>query len=893
MEVILQLGTIFAYGQTGTGKSYTMEGPKQATMDSEGIVPRSARHIFNSIKEQSGFNEYLVRVSYLEIYNEEIRDLLAKNSQKKLALKENIHQGGGGGGVYMPNLKQLVVKDLHELEKVLQIGRKNRSVGATKMNQESSRSHSILSIVVECQQGANLEQTSKRIHIGKLNLVDLAGSERQSKTESTGDRLKEGIKINLSLTALGNVISSLVDKRQTHVPYRDSKLTRLLQDSLGGNAKTVMIANIGPAEWNLEETMSTLRYAHRAKSIQNKPRINEDPKDAMLRQYQDEINRLKQLLKIKENEQKSENPLKDQDKIKEQEMVEEQNKSLAARAKYESVLQKQEEDLKQYSEKLEEEKSQQELLMKRIQEMESKILHGGVNLIEKVQELNKKSAQAKQELANKEKHAKAQNQKIDELLDLNEAVTEKYMAPNAFPFEFDSDECGASPRSLSPVSSMDLSQDSLVLDDNEDLPVEWLTGSITTPKSSLAEGDPNVSTFLSDYEGTNEMEIDNTTEGDHPSTQNLHQEIDGEKLDEMPEQVNKSGSDGLELMDQSSMENGSDQDNVDSNHNDSSINNSRKRTPPPVTSVSKSGKAQKEGSKSKPPINSHQTMNHSVDPTGNGLAPRSLSSLDTNAGDVTGYNPFRCEFDPPYDPGAEQMIADLEFLDDDTEEVTRAKLKLLDLYRWRVHQREKRTERLKKNEYGLLDVKKIQAMEKHHHSWLMNELCADLRAFARYKSLQKIETLAKGLFMERTLRNRIHELQEARSLGCRTFSDIRTRHKDSRIPKSAERTNAQLIGKWRRHGHPKNRTPDLVPELTDRERQFCVEASFSPWQYAVLRDRILREAEEHGGRFSKIHVKNFFRLECTQSIKLFDFLVSEGKFVNSDKDSTGIKKQLN
>ena len=128
---------------------------------------------------------------------------------------------------------------------------------------------------------------------GKLNLVDLAGSERQSKTGATGERLKEATKINLSLSALGNVISALVDGRSGHIPYRDSKLTRLLQDSLGGNTKTVMVANIGPADYNYDETMSTLRYANRAKNIKNKPRINEDPKDAMLREFQSEIARLK------------------------------------------------------------------------------------------------------------------------------------------------------------------------------------------------------------------------------------------------------------------------------------------------------------------------------------------------------------------------------------------------------------------------------------------------------------------------------------------------------------------------------------------------------------------------------------------------------------------------
>ena len=139
-------------------------------------------------------------------------------------------------------------------------------------------------------------QGKQRFKAGKLNLVDLAGSERQSKTQATGIRLKEATKINLSLSALDNVISSLVDGRQAHIPYRDSKLTRLLQDSLGGNTKTVMIAAISPADYNLDETLSTLRYASRAKSIKNKPRVNEDPKDALLKQYEDEIKRLKALL---------------------------------------------------------------------------------------------------------------------------------------------------------------------------------------------------------------------------------------------------------------------------------------------------------------------------------------------------------------------------------------------------------------------------------------------------------------------------------------------------------------------------------------------------------------------------------------------------------------------
>merc|ERR1719359_2433817 len=159
------------------------------------------------------------------------------------------------------------------------------------MNAESSRSHSIFMITVE-QCSLNTAQDS-HIRVGKLNMVDLAGSERQSKTGAEGERLKEATKINLSLSALGNVISALVDGKSSHIPYRDSKLTRLLQDSLGGNTKTVMVANVGPADWNFDETLSTLRYAYRAKSIKNKPRINEDPKDAMIREYQEEIMKLK------------------------------------------------------------------------------------------------------------------------------------------------------------------------------------------------------------------------------------------------------------------------------------------------------------------------------------------------------------------------------------------------------------------------------------------------------------------------------------------------------------------------------------------------------------------------------------------------------------------------
>eukprot|EP00397_Hematodinium_sp_SG-2012_P013103 GEMP01013296.1.p1 GENE.GEMP01013296.1~~GEMP01013296.1.p1 ORF type:complete len:730 (+),score=153.45 GEMP01013296.1:191-2380(+) len=279
-------GTVFAYGQTGTGKTHTMSG----TQDDPGVTPRSFEHIFKHISASSTNNQkqFLVRVSFLEIYNEEIRDLLSKNPKSKLDLKDHPDHG-----VYVRDLTTFVVKSMDETMQVMEAGSRNRSVGQTLMNHESSRSHSIFSVTVEtCEIGSDGEN---HIRVGKLNMVDLAGSERQSKTGSTGETLKEATKINLSLSALGNVISALVStaNKVGFVPYRDSKLTRLLQDSLGGNTKTVMVANVGPADYNYDETMSTLRYAYRAKSIQNKPRINEDPKDAMIREFQEEIHRLK------------------------------------------------------------------------------------------------------------------------------------------------------------------------------------------------------------------------------------------------------------------------------------------------------------------------------------------------------------------------------------------------------------------------------------------------------------------------------------------------------------------------------------------------------------------------------------------------------------------------
>ena len=369
--------TIFAYGQTGTGKTFTMEG----IGDDKGMIPRSFDHIFSHISRSSN-QQYLVRASYLEIYQEEIRDLLLKDQSKRLELKERPDVG-----VYVDNLTSFVCKSLDEIHHGMAIGKQNRSVGATNMNEHSSRSHAIFIITVEHSTPIE-EDGQSHIRVGKLNLVDLAGSERQVKTGSSGQRMKEAIKINLSLSALGNVISSLVDSKATHIPYRDSKLTRLLQDSLGGNSKTVMLANVGPASYNFEETLTTLRYANRAKNIKNRPRVNEDPKDALLREFQSEIQRLKALLLDKKNKKKSSS----------REDVTASVDSIAS------------ENLAKLSSKIE--------------AMESKLLTGGKNIIDHTNEQERQLEIKRQELAKQRLKERQMMQRLEEISDLE--VKESY-----------------------------------------------------------------------------------------------------------------------------------------------------------------------------------------------------------------------------------------------------------------------------------------------------------------------------------------------------------------------------------------------------------------------------------------------------------------------------------
>uniref|UniRef100_A0A3P8Y5D8 Kinesin-like protein KIF16B n=1 Tax=Esox lucius TaxID=8010 RepID=A0A3P8Y5D8_ESOLU len=290
---------IFAYGQTGSGKSYTMMGnPGDA-----GLIPRICEGLFSRIAGMTRWDEasFRTEVSYLEIYNERVRDLLRRKSTQTYNLRVREHPKDGP---YVEDLSKHLVQNYHDVEELMEAGNINRTTAATGMNDTSSRSHAIFTINFT---QAKFDAEMPCETISKIHLVDLAGSERADATGATGVRLKEGGNINKSLVTLGNVISALADlsqdglntnlkKKQVFVPYRDSVLTWLLKDSLGGNSKTIMIATISPADVNYGETLSTLRYANRAKNIINKPTINEDCNVKLIRELRAEIARLKALL---------------------------------------------------------------------------------------------------------------------------------------------------------------------------------------------------------------------------------------------------------------------------------------------------------------------------------------------------------------------------------------------------------------------------------------------------------------------------------------------------------------------------------------------------------------------------------------------------------------------
>ncbi|RXM34141.1 Kinesin-like protein KIF13A [Acipenser ruthenus] len=284
---------IFAYGQTGSGKSFSMMG----TADQPGLIPRLCGALFERVsKEGNESHSFKVEVSYMEIYNEKVRDLLDPKGNR-ISLKVREHKVLGP---YVDGLSQLAVTCFEDIESLMSEGNKSRTVAATNMNEESSRSHAVFSIIVT-QTLYDLQSGNSGEKVSKVSLVDLAGSERVSKTGAAGERLKEGSNINKSLTTLGLVISALADQsagkgKTKFVPYRDSVLTWLLKDNLGGNSKTAMIATVSPAADNYEETLSTLRYADRAKRIVNHAVVNEDPNARIIRELREEVEKLREQL---------------------------------------------------------------------------------------------------------------------------------------------------------------------------------------------------------------------------------------------------------------------------------------------------------------------------------------------------------------------------------------------------------------------------------------------------------------------------------------------------------------------------------------------------------------------------------------------------------------------
>ncbi|KAK9322433.1 P-loop containing nucleoside triphosphate hydrolase protein [Lipomyces orientalis] len=281
--------TVFAYGQTGTGKTYTMSGDVSDNYgtfaNDAGVIPRALYKLFQALEvEQS---EYSVKCSFIELYNEELRDLISKDDDRKVKIYEDTNKKG----IIIQGMEESFIKDPGEGLKILQDGSHKRQVAATKCNDLSSRSHTVFTITIHVKEISSAGE--EYLRIGKLNLVDLAGSENISRSGAENKRAREAGMINQSLLTLGRVINALVD-RSSHIPYRESKLTRLLQDSLGGRTKTCIIATISPAKMNLEETISTLDYASRAKNIRNKPQLNQVmSKKTLIKEYILEIERLK------------------------------------------------------------------------------------------------------------------------------------------------------------------------------------------------------------------------------------------------------------------------------------------------------------------------------------------------------------------------------------------------------------------------------------------------------------------------------------------------------------------------------------------------------------------------------------------------------------------------
>uniref|UniRef100_A0A8C9D727 Kinesin family member 27 n=1 Tax=Panthera leo TaxID=9689 RepID=A0A8C9D727_PANLE len=297
--------TVFAYGQTGSGKTYTIGGGHVASVveGQKGIIPRAIQEIFQNISENSS-TDFNIKVSYIEVYKEDLRDLLElETSMKDLHIREDEK-----GNTVIVGAKECHVENADEVMSLLEMGNAARHTGTTQMNEHSSRSHAIFTISI-CQVEKNTEAAedgswySHRHIVSKFHFVDLAGSERVTKTGNTGERFKESIQINSGLLALGNVISALGDPRRksSHIPYRDAKITRLLKDSLGGSAKTVMITCVSPSSSDFDESLNSLKYANRARNIRNKPTLNFSPESDRMDEMEFEIKLLREALQSQQD----------------------------------------------------------------------------------------------------------------------------------------------------------------------------------------------------------------------------------------------------------------------------------------------------------------------------------------------------------------------------------------------------------------------------------------------------------------------------------------------------------------------------------------------------------------------------------------------------------------
>jgi kinesin family protein 3/17 len=389
--------TLLAYGQTGTGKTFTMEGFRFDLSDPlRGMIPRAVEEIFLHIESADSSNsKFLVRVSYVQIYNEVISDLL-KSDRVSLQIREEKKKG-----VFVEGLSEWAVRSPEEIFVLMERGHNLRATASTKMNDLSSRSHAVFIVVVEMM---NCQENNNEVRVGKLNIVDLAGSERVRVTGATGKRLEESKKINQSLSALGNVISALTDsKTRSHIPYRDSKLTRLLEDSLGGNCKTTMVATISPAFDAFSESLSTLKFANRAKNIKNVARINEDvDHKTLLRKYEVELKRLRTAL------EDGSYPAGDMSRV--YELEEERRK---AEADKEAAI----EALEMRSREYLSEKEEKRRLEERIRLMNSQMIVGGKKVEETPQflmALEEKQSALKQEYEIKLKELERERQQIED-----------------------------------------------------------------------------------------------------------------------------------------------------------------------------------------------------------------------------------------------------------------------------------------------------------------------------------------------------------------------------------------------------------------------------------------------------------------------------------------------